>query len=85
MEYIAAKEIAEKTVEILRPFCMRIEIAGSIRRKRSLCGDVEIVCIRHNRDLVKFCEAVNKWQRIKGTPSGKNTQRMLPARNLSST
>ncbi|MBI4305171.1 MAG: hypothetical protein HY678_02530 [Chloroflexi bacterium] len=33
-------------VEIeLRPYCERIEIAGSIRRRKETIGDVEIVCI----------------------------------------
>jgi DNA polymerase/3'-5' exonuclease PolX len=30
---------------LLRPACERIEIAGSIRRKKAEIGDIEIVCI----------------------------------------
>ena len=35
MEYQKALSIAEKVKEILSPFCERIEIAGSIRRKKT--------------------------------------------------
>lgn len=37
--------VAEHIVETLRPFCDRIEIAGSLRRERPSVGDIEIVAI----------------------------------------
>jgi DNA polymerase (family 10) len=40
-----AKEIAVGIVESLRPYCERIEVAGSIRRSRQAIGDIEIVAI----------------------------------------
>ena len=43
MEYNKALEIAEKTKAQLAPYCERIEIAGSIRRKKPDVGDIEIV------------------------------------------
>lgn len=39
--------IAQEVVEKLRPTCQQIEIAGSIRRKRPMVGDIEIVAIPH--------------------------------------
>ncbi|MFH1640834.1 MAG: hypothetical protein ABIA66_02590, partial [Candidatus Omnitrophota bacterium] len=39
------KYLAEDVVRLLRPYCTRIEIAGSIRRTRSEVSDIEIVCI----------------------------------------
>jgi DNA polymerase (family 10) len=37
--------LAEHLLELLRPACERIEIAGSLRRQRPLVGDVELVAI----------------------------------------
>jgi len=38
-----AEEIASRMVEKLMPYCQRIEIAGSIRRRKAEVGDIEIV------------------------------------------
>ena len=43
--YAEALAIANDLVALLRPACERIEIAGSLRRKKAQIGDVEIVCI----------------------------------------
>lgn len=40
-----ATTIAHEVVQQLAPHCQRIEIAGSIRRKKSTVKDIEIVCI----------------------------------------
>lgn len=40
----AMKAISDDIVAELSPYCLRIEIAGSIRRKASLVSDIEIVC-----------------------------------------
>ena len=40
-----AAALAEKIVDALKPACDRILIAGSVRRKRPLVGDIEIVFI----------------------------------------
>lgn len=38
-----AQKIAEKIASELTPYCVRIEIAGSIRRRRPICGDIDLV------------------------------------------
>jgi len=38
-----AEKIASRVVEKLMPYCQRIEIAGSIRRRKAEIGDIEIV------------------------------------------
>jgi DNA polymerase/3'-5' exonuclease PolX len=40
-----AQEIAAEIVGLLSPFCSRIEVAGSIRRRKAEVGDIEIVCV----------------------------------------
>jgi DNA polymerase (family 10) len=38
-----ARRYAEQIAAALQPFCTRLEIAGSIRRERPYCGDIDIV------------------------------------------
>jgi len=45
MELIRAQKIAEDIISRLSPYCERIEVAGSIRRKKPEVGDIELVCI----------------------------------------
>lgn len=45
MSLAEAEELARKTVAILEPFCSRIVVAGSIRRRRPEVGDIDIVAI----------------------------------------
>lgn len=40
-----ALEIAQKTLVALQPSCERIEIAGSLRRRKRAIGDIELVAI----------------------------------------
>jgi DNA polymerase/3'-5' exonuclease PolX len=82
MELNQAKAIAERVVEVLRPFCDRIQIAGSIRREKLEVKNIEVVWIPTRRELINFCQAVDKWPKIKGQPFGKYTQRQLPGIKL---
>lgn len=45
MDLSQATSLATKVSAVLAPFCERIEIAGSIRRKRPVCNDIDLVCI----------------------------------------
>lgn len=47
-----AQKFAEKIVGELSPFCDRIEVAGSIRRGRPACGDIDLVCLPKNEDAL---------------------------------
>lgn len=39
-----AQKLADRFVELVGGHCERIDIAGSVRRKKDLVGDIEIVC-----------------------------------------
>lgn len=45
MEYTKAKTIADQLVARLAPYCERIEIAGSLRRRKPEVHDIDLVCI----------------------------------------
>ena len=45
MELARAQKIAEAVVKRLSPYCKKIEVAGSIRRRKPLVRDVDIVLI----------------------------------------
>lgn len=40
-----AQEIAQELINLLNPYCDRIEVAGSVRRKKNICKDIELVII----------------------------------------
>ncbi len=44
MNYLKAKKIADRLVELFTPSTDRIHIAGSIRRQKEQVKDIEIVC-----------------------------------------
>ena len=76
MKLEQAQQIANKVKFSLSLYCSRIEIAGSTRRKCPEVRDIEIVCIP--RCLEGFCSIINSWTKVKGEPTGKYTQRILP-------
>jgi DNA polymerase/3'-5' exonuclease PolX len=44
MKYSIGKQLADQIVELLKPYCEKIEIAGGIRRNKPEPHDIEIVC-----------------------------------------
>ena len=84
-KYAEAYAIALNVLEQLRPHCYRVEIAGSIRRKKADVGDIEIVAIPKPYSTGLFesgiATVVNNWEKIKGEleyGKTKYTQRILP-------
>ena len=85
MELNKALEIANRVKDALTPYCDRIEIAGSIRRRKPEVHDIEIVCIPKMQIiggkpsvLSGFASIVMQWKKVKGEPGGKYTCRELP-------
>lgn len=52
MELKQAQQIANELLKLLSPYCEKIEIAGSIRRKKDFVKDIELVCIP-NKESIK--------------------------------
>jgi DNA polymerase (family 10) len=82
MQLDQATAIAERVKAQLAPHCARIEIAGSIRRRKPTVGDIEIVAIPKPYDVGLFADGiapiVNQWPKVRGELPCKYTQRMLP-------
>ena len=76
MELTKASEIVKKIEVELKPFCDRIQIAGSIRRQKANVKDIEIVAIPNDRFQLGLI--VNRWKKIRGDVGGKYLQRILP-------
>lgn len=57
MSWDYAHQMANTLVDLLKPACERIEIAGSIRRMKDEVGDIEIVCkpAIYNGPDTQFC------------------------------
>lgn len=86
-----AEGIAGALVADLLPVCRRIEVAGSVRRRKDLVGDIEIVAIPRYEPAGLFgdCLANRLWEHLhqsgayrfsKGdNPDGRYYQLALPA------
>jgi DNA polymerase/3'-5' exonuclease PolX len=68
---------AEKYKNKFAPYCDRIEIAGSIRRQCSDCGDIEIVYIPNKHNQWALYDMISGMRKVKGDPFGKYTQRIV--------
>ena len=66
MELAEATRHADHAIGVLAPYCERIEVAGSVRRKAPTVGDIEIVCIPKSSPVVNLfgeCESeVRDWR-----------------------
>lgn len=90
MKIAEAEKIAQKYLELFKPHCERIEIAGSIRRGKAEVNDIEIVCIPKTHKVVynmfdeiderdnEFVKLVHRIPRVKGDGLGKYIQFLLP-------
>jgi DNA polymerase/3'-5' exonuclease PolX len=84
MKLEEALAIAERVRAELAPHCYRIEIAGSVRRRKPQVGDIELVAIPRSYDVGLFesglAVVVNRWPKVRGElgPACRYTCRMLP-------
>ena len=59
MNLLKANIIADELIEFLKPYCSRIEKAGSIRRLKEFPGDVELCAIAE--DVKKLKNNLGQW------------------------
>lgn len=61
IELSHASKIADSILSLIHPATERIEIAGSIRRKKPIVGDIEVVCISNDREkLIKLLSDIGQ-------------------------
>jgi len=90
MDYHTARNLAERVVAQLTPYCEKIKICGSLRRHKPEVSDIDIVClpkiepvkdmfgmVMHNKRPDGFVNTINAMEKLKGEPDGKYTQRLL--------
>ena len=63
MELERAKKIASEVVKRLSPYCQKIEVAGSIRRKKPTVNDIDLILIPS--DLWGFNAELKKLGQVK--------------------
>lgn len=82
MKLSNAQEIADRLLNALSPYCERIEIAGSIRRRKPDVNDIEIVAIPNPYDIGLFASGIASilelFPVIRGQLPCKYTRRKLP-------
>lgn len=67
MNLSMARDIAEEWVEVLKPTCDRIEIAGSVRRQKPEVHDIEIVAVpRVMTEVDMFGQVVDETYPLEG-------------------
>ena len=81
--YAEAYKIALGVLEQLKPFCDRVEIAGSIRRKKAEIHDIDLIAIPKPYEIGLFqseiVNVINRWEKIMGELPCKFTRRLLPS------
>lgn len=61
LPYHKAAALAAKVVAELAPFVARVEVVGSVRRKRPVCGDLDLVVLPFpNRGFEPLAEGVRR-------------------------
>ena len=73
-----ATEISEEWIDKLSPFCIKINEAGTVRRKdRETTNDIDIVLIRDLEKQKEFSDILDALEHIKGKSDGKWCMRKL--------
>ncbi len=72
-----AEGVARELAELLTPACERIQIAGSLRRRKATVGDIELLCIpRPLENHLFYRDALDQLLRGRLMPEGVLTPRI---------
>lgn len=90
MNRTEARELADNLIAQLKPHIVKGRICGSFRRGKEEMKDLDIVVLPQRqpvKDLFEtvigeepvpgFIQVINSWEKIKGEPTGKYTQRRV--------
>lgn len=77
MKYENIKAIADRNFKKVKPYILKGMIAGSIRRKKAEPNDIEYVVLVNPDKIEEFVELVEQWKKVRGSPRGRYTQRLL--------
>ena len=59
-------KLSKRIFNLIKPFCRRIEIVGSIRRKEKNPVDIDIVLIPKNKKRLEEFMKAKKWKFVQG-------------------
>ena len=79
ISYESAKRVADMVIERLKPYCERVIIGGSLRRMKAMVSDIEIIVLPalDYFQFMAFVDIMNAWEKVRGEPTGKATQRII--------
>ena len=69
LEYAKAQAVALQVEEAIKPLCDRLEIVGSIRRKKPQVGDCDFVVLATDANWAKIVQTLKKSKIICSGPS----------------
>jgi len=69
VEYAEAQEVAVQVEDLVKPLCDRLEVVGSIRRRRPRVGDCDFVAVADDSGWSKIVHALKKSVVICSGPS----------------
>ncbi|HKM59934.1 MAG TPA: hypothetical protein VJY36_03590 [Candidatus Bathyarchaeia archaeon] len=69
LEYVKAQAVALQVEEAVKPLCDRLEIVGSIRRKKPQVGDCDFVVLATDSNWTKIVQTLRKSKIICSGPS----------------
>lgn len=90
MTRLEARDLADKIIAQLKPYIIKGRVCGSYRRGKQELSDLDIVVLPKRQNITDlfgavigqepvpgFINVINSWEKIKGDPTGKYTQRRL--------